>query len=459
MNYNLLTYEVERRLAGALFPVTPISSFELMLQYGCSERATAEEVGVRILRMNNLQAEGWDLRDIKYINLDAEQLNRWKLERGDIVFNRTNSKDLVGKCEVFEEDGEWVFASYLMRLRVDRAQVEPAFLTAFLNAKAGRSQVDRESRQIIGMSNINAQEIRTLRLPLPSLTQQRKMLKALDAGRAARKKKLAQADELLVGMDDFVLSAIEISTPMQGSQTVYAVRAADTLRSKKLYPDYFHPDRINAIRALESRYLEDHATTLLGIADFVRHQRLVGAGEDYLGLANIQSGTGERIESTDEDGKGNCFEYREGDVLFARLRPYLNKVHRAEASGVCSTEFHVIRIRKDESNRPLLVPDYLASVLRSSVVLLQTRHMMTGNTHPRLANEDVVNLVVPIPDRTIQQKIADEISHRREKARRLRVEADVIWEDAKRRFEEGLLGQDSEKEVLQNSSARGRKEE
>jgi restriction endonuclease S subunit len=120
-----------------------------------------------MLRMNNLQANGWDLSDIKYVELTEKELANWKLETGDIVFNRTNSKELVGKCEVFRESGTWVFASYLMRLRVNEDAAIPEFVSAFLNGPTGRAQIDRESRQIIGMSNINAEEIRTLRVPLP----------------------------------------------------------------------------------------------------------------------------------------------------------------------------------------------------------------------------------------------------------------------------------------------------
>src|SRR5436190_20161176 len=102
-----------------------------------------------MLRMNNLQADGWLLEDLKYVELTPTEFAAWRLERGDIVFNRTNSKELVGKCEVFDEDGDWVFASYLMRLRVDSKRAVPEFVTAFLNTRAGRVQIDRESRQII----------------------------------------------------------------------------------------------------------------------------------------------------------------------------------------------------------------------------------------------------------------------------------------------------------------------
>jgi type I restriction enzyme S subunit len=442
VNYNLLTGEVNRRLAKPQYGLAPISSFEILLQYGCSIRATDEPVGYRILRMNNLQAEGWRLDDIKYVELLPNQFESWRLERGDIVFNRTNSKELVGKCEVFDEEGDWVYASYLMRLRVDRDKALPEFVTAFLNTRAGRVQIDRESRQIIGMSNINAEEIRTLRVPLPTPREQKELLRPLEAARDRRKKKLADAETLIGDLNDFVLDQLGLTSPaFSGShRTTYAVRRADVIASKKLNPDYFHPERLGAIRAVAMAYEGERCANLLSIAEFRRDQRDIQPGDDYLGLANVQPNTGERIQSTNEDGEGTIFEYAENDVLFARLRPYLNKVYCAERDGVCSPEFHVMRIRPGKDGKPRVIPNFLAAVLRSGVVLMQTRHMMTGNTHPRLTNDDVVNLVVPVPERDVQANIALEVARRRDQARRLRAEADASWELAKAEFEFALLG-------------------
>jgi type I restriction enzyme S subunit len=180
VNFNALTGVVEGRLAGARYPLRTIGAVEERLQYGCSKRATVEPIGVPILRMNNLQANGWMLDDLKYVELTDKELASWMLEAGDIVFNRTNSKELVGKCEVFREPGTWVFASYLMRLKVDRHKADPDFVSAFLNGPTGRAQIDRESRQIIGMSNINAEEIRTLRVPLPKPGIQKHLVAELD---------------------------------------------------------------------------------------------------------------------------------------------------------------------------------------------------------------------------------------------------------------------------------------
>ena len=76
---------------------------------------------------------------------------------GDILINRTNSKELVGKCGVFQAEGEYVFASYLIRVRVDNSRVLPEYLAYAINSPLGRQQVDALSRQIIGQANINSQ--------------------------------------------------------------------------------------------------------------------------------------------------------------------------------------------------------------------------------------------------------------------------------------------------------------
>jgi type I restriction enzyme, S subunit len=245
VNYNLLTEEVNRRLAHPRYDLAPISSFEVLLQYGCSIRAIDEPVGYRILRMNNLQAEGWRLDDLKYVELTADQFASWRLERGDIVLNRTNSKELVGKCEVFDEDGDWVFASYLIRLRVDRDKALPEFVSAFLNTRTGRAQIDRESRQIIGMSNINGEEIRTLRVPLPNLPKQKELFAALDTARGRRRRKLADADALLAGLDGFVLNELGLILPAPNGPMAYAARLGEA--RTRFDPD-FHSPRFRTLR-------------------------------------------------------------------------------------------------------------------------------------------------------------------------------------------------------------------
>jgi restriction endonuclease S subunit len=383
--------------------------------------------------MNNLQANGWDLRDLKYIQLDPETESQFLVRKGDILFNRTNSKELVGKCEVFQEDGSWVFASYLIRVRLNESKAIPAFVSDFLNTNAGRVQIDRVSRQIIGMSNINAEELRDLLIPLPPLDIQRRLVAEMEAARESRCMKLNQADELLKSIDGWLLKQLRLDAPQARDRNVYAVRRRDVIQTARLNADYFHPERILSVRAMQVNRARFTTAALREVVEFVRDLRKSPEGR-YIGLANVQSHTGEFV-SAEEEVQGNCLAFRENDVLFGRLRPYLNKVYRAEFSGVCSPEFHVLR----GNGTCHLNPDYLAAILRSSPILAQTRHMMTGNTHPRLTNDDITGLVIPIPDPQVQGRVAAEVNHRRIEARRLRAEAETGWQAAKERFERRLL--------------------
>ena len=129
--------------------------------------------------------------------------------------------------------------------------------------------------------------------------------------------------------------------------------------------------------------------------------------------------------------------YEKGDILYGRLRPYLNKVVVAESCGICSTEFHVMRV----IDMATVLPEYVASILRSDLILSQTKHMMTGNTHPRISNDDVQNLYIPVPDITVQKQIVYELQKRRMEARRLKIEAEQEWQQARIQFEKELLGE------------------
>ena len=138
-----------------------------------------------------------------------------------------------------------------------------------------------------------------------------------------------------------------------------------------------------------------------------------------------------------EEAAGQAFAYEKDDILYGRLRPYLNKVLLAESDGICSTEFHVMRV----IDTTTVLPEYVAAILRSDLILSQTRHMMTGNTHPRISNEDVQNLYIPVPNISAQMQVVDDLRKRRMEARKLKLKAEQEWQEAKTQFERELLGE------------------
>ncbi len=165
------------------YPFVELGTILEMVQYGTSEKANTTEKGTPVLRMNNIKDGYLDFSILKHVLLPEKNRESLLLLDGDILFNRTNSKELVGKCAVFHSSDEYVFASYLIRVRARKEYAIPDFVAYCINSVIGRQQINALSRQIIGQANINSQELRSLQLPLPPVDVQKEIIKRIEAGR------------------------------------------------------------------------------------------------------------------------------------------------------------------------------------------------------------------------------------------------------------------------------------
>jgi type I restriction enzyme S subunit len=134
-------------------------------KYGTSK--SAEGGKYKYLRMNNITNEGyWNFSSLKYIAIEDLEKEKYVLRRNDLVFNRTNSKELVGKTAVYSSDEEVIIAGYLIRIRT-KANVNPWYIWGYLNSKAGKLRLYNLCRNIVGMANINAQELQDIPILKP----------------------------------------------------------------------------------------------------------------------------------------------------------------------------------------------------------------------------------------------------------------------------------------------------
>ena len=135
------------------------------VKYGSSDKATLEGE-IPILRMNNLTYSGeMNLTDLKYITkVQADE--KYLVKEGDILFNRTNSKELVGKTAVYNGPEPMAYAGYLIRGRT-KANYTPEYISAFLNSPWGKEKLQSMCKSIVGMANINAKEFQSIVLPIP----------------------------------------------------------------------------------------------------------------------------------------------------------------------------------------------------------------------------------------------------------------------------------------------------
>lgn len=136
--------------------------------YGSSSKASSDGSGLPMIRMGNVTYAGnLDLADLKYVDLPAEEVERYCLQEGDILFNRTNSKDLVGKTGLWDGSCAAIVASYFIRLRVQRQAVSSHYLWAFMNTAHMKRVLFDTARGAIGQSNINSKELKAFPLPVP----------------------------------------------------------------------------------------------------------------------------------------------------------------------------------------------------------------------------------------------------------------------------------------------------
>ncbi len=163
---------------GGLYGTHPVMTVEqviLQTKYGTSQRCSSHQRGSPVLRIPNVANGEINFVDLRWCEqLPERELSNLLLQEGDLLVVRTNgSRDLVGRCAVFQDqDRPYVYASYLIRIRPDQELVHPRFLAFFLESQMGRDAISQRIRTSAGQYNINSKNLRTIALPCPRLSVQ-----------------------------------------------------------------------------------------------------------------------------------------------------------------------------------------------------------------------------------------------------------------------------------------------
>ncbi len=154
-----------------------IAQVARLVEYGTSQKASENENGIPVLRMNNIQDGRVVLDRLKYVPKTLDELPGLFLQTDDLLFNRTNSYELVGKTGIFKgESNQYTFASYLIRIR-NFDDVSPDYLNLAMNAGYYRtSQIEPELTQQCGQANFNGTKMKNSLVPLPPSTEQKRIV-------------------------------------------------------------------------------------------------------------------------------------------------------------------------------------------------------------------------------------------------------------------------------------------
>lgn len=199
LDLNQPTKQTEIGEIPAHWKVLSLGDILVKIQYGLSMKGHKDSNGYPMLRMNNIVDGRIILNDLQYVKIDYKTLIKFKLEKGDLLFNRTNSPDLVGKTAIFDIDGTYVFASYLIRLRVNSRMANPYFINYYLNWDKTQIRIKKLASRGVSQANVSATKLKTLKIALPPLDEQEQIvniLRTIDERISIIKKKRSALQEL-----------------------------------------------------------------------------------------------------------------------------------------------------------------------------------------------------------------------------------------------------------------------
>ena len=155
--------------------VVAIGDIVTEVRYGTSKPAV-EGGKYPYLRMNNLTSDGHlDLNDLKYIDIPDDEIEKCVVRKGDVLFNRTNSIELVGKTAVFDLSDDMVIAGYIIRVRLNE-RILPEVLSQYMNLEALKDILRSMAKGAVNQANINAQELQGIKVYIPDMGLQKKFI-------------------------------------------------------------------------------------------------------------------------------------------------------------------------------------------------------------------------------------------------------------------------------------------
>lgn len=393
----------------------PIGDALTSSQYGLSIEMNEDGNGTLIYRMNEISNMMCHRNILKYAPISKNEITSYKLNDKDVLFNRTNSQVFVGRTGIFRKfsDEDLVFASYLVRVVPNSEIITPEYLTAFLNTKYGVLDIKRRARISINQSNVNAEELKRVEIPLVDSRLQSQVVLAFDEAFKCIQRseyKFNEAQTLL-------LSELGLSDWQPKHQLSFVKNHSDTEQAERIDAEYFQPkyeEIVKAIKAYKGGW--DKLGNLAKLKD-KNFNPLEKQQYKYIELANI-TGNGEIADCMIEEGQDLPTRARRkvatGDVIVSSIEGSLNSIALIEkdySQALCSTGFHVV-------NSKTFNPETLLVLLTSIVGQLQLKKGCSGTILTAINRDEFKQVLLPkviqAKQTEIQQKVIESFNLRKQ---------------------------------------------
>ncbi len=351
---------------------SPIGRLLDKCEYGLSIAMNSDGRGFPIFRMNEIEG-CFALRPEKWADVTPHVFQEYALHENDVLFNRTNSFEFVGRTGLVKDQMDCTFASYLIRLVPKPDRLLPEFLTIYLNTGFGIGQIKRRAMRSINQANVSGSEVRKILIPVLPLAVQKEVADLVNAAFMRQREGLNSsvlAQRLLesaLGLD-----SLDFDKPVGYSTSFSAISASRRFDSEHYFPAF------GAFRSgLPSSILLSPLSYSLDFCRRGKQPMYSSAGLPVLNSKHVQPNRvlleGNRRARPNQDAN---LQIRFGDTLLngtgrgtiGRAAPYLNR-------DMAVPDNHVTILRSKT-----LDPAYLSLYLNSAAGQMQVEMHQRGSS-------------------------------------------------------------------------------
>ena len=409
--------------------------------YGANEIAVDgdPQTDVRYIRITDIDDHG-NLRDEDWKTAKRTD-EKYALDRNDLLFARSGT---VGKAFIHKrEDGEAIFAGYLIRFRFDETRINPHFVFYYTLLSRYMLWVRAIQRPSV-QSNINSKEFKAFEIPLPPPNIQNHIVTIMRSAYAQKKQKEQEADALLDSIDNYVLTELGIEIPPEKENNIE--NRVFTATFSEVSGRRFDPEMYYQVYSLHTKLypMERFQACVLINPTTVFYGCESDTSVTFVPMEKVSAEYGEAdlsLGKTVAGAKGYT-RFRNNDLIWAKITPCMENGKSAivdnlrEGIGCGSTEFHVFRALEGINIH------YIHALLRlKSLRKHATLHFTGSAGQQRVSSEFFKELIIPKPSIEKQTEIADYITNACNRAKQLQQEADAIVKQATERVEQILLAE------------------
>ena len=380
-----------------------IDEISYSILYGVSE--SAKTTGTyKLLRITDIQNGKVDWPSVPFTDFEDEKAAQYILMDNDILFARTGAT--VGKSYLSQcTPNNAIYASYLIRIRFSK-ELCPQYVKYYFESGYYWEQISINSVGV-GQPNVNGTILSGLNIPIPPIDEQEKII-------TVASKLLREIDDL----NDAQKAVFDTSEKLKESILGLAIHGRlapqDTSDEpaiellKRINPDFKPSDNLHYEGILPNGWCLTHLNDVALYGDTSSIDvSSIDPDSWILELEDIEKDTGRIIDmksKADREVSGVRHSFKKGQLLYSKLRTYLNKVLIAPNDGFCTTEIVPITAGK------AILPDYLLMVMRSPYFLEYTASCSYGVKMPRLGTIDAQKAIIPLPPLAEQSRIVEKIS-------------------------------------------------